>query len=274
GMPAVDSYKNDPVCKAVRQLVNAGVVVTVAAGNNGKNSAGQKVYGSIHSPGDEPSAITVGAANTFGTNARNDDGVTTYSSRGPTRGAWTDAAGVKHYDNLIKPDLVAPGNKLLYAEAENNLLVAQNPWLDGGVSPVDNRKMMYLNGTSMAAPCVAGAATLLLQLNPKLTPNMVKMILMYTAQPLSGYNMFEQGAGELNIEGAVRLAKLVRTDLLSTTLLGAPLLTTQTLPAQQPTVAGNTFKWSGGIILNQNYAQGTALITNYQKIYGQGVLMG
>src|SRR2546421_4618259 len=62
GTPAVDSYKNDPVCKAVRRLVDAGVVVVAAAGNNGKTATGQKVYGAIHSPGIEPSAITVGAS--------------------------------------------------------------------------------------------------------------------------------------------------------------------------------------------------------------------
>ena len=90
GMPAVDSYRFDPLCRAVRRLVDAGVVVVAAAGNNGKNGAGQKVYGQVHSPGDEPSAITVGASNTFGTDARSDDGVTTYSSRGPTRGHWID----------------------------------------------------------------------------------------------------------------------------------------------------------------------------------------
>src|SRR5205823_8173884 len=90
GTPAVDSYRNDPICRAVRNLVNSGVVVVVAAGNNGKNAAGEKVYGMIHCPGNEPSAITVGASNTFGTDARNDDGVTSYSSRGPTRSAWTD----------------------------------------------------------------------------------------------------------------------------------------------------------------------------------------
>jgi subtilisin family serine protease len=115
GAPAIDSYRNDPLCRAVRRLVDAGVVVVAAAGNNGKNGAGQKIYGQIHSPGDEPSAITVGASNTFGTNPRGDDTVTTFSSRGPTRGSWTGADGVKHYDNLVKPDLVAPGNKLVYA---------------------------------------------------------------------------------------------------------------------------------------------------------------
>src|SRR5260370_34694936 len=123
GTPAIDSYKNDPICRAVRSLVDSGVIVVAAAGNNGKNSAGQKVYGQIHCPGNEPSAITVGAANTYGTDSRTDDSVTSFSSRGPTRSFWTDAAGVKYYDNLIKPDLVAPGNKIVAAEARHNLLV-------------------------------------------------------------------------------------------------------------------------------------------------------
>ncbi|HYH87380.1 MAG TPA: S8 family serine peptidase, partial [Pyrinomonadaceae bacterium] len=150
GARAVDSYRNDPVCKAVRKLVDAGLVVTAAAGNDGKDSAGQKLYGHIHSPGDEPSAITVGAANTFGTDARSDDAVASYSSRGPTRGVWKDASGVRHYDNLIKPDIIAPGNKLVAAESAGNLLVTQHPELDAGVSGTDSRKMMYLSGTSMA----------------------------------------------------------------------------------------------------------------------------
>jgi len=85
GTAAVESYRDDPVCQAVRRLVDAGIVVVAAAGNNGKDAAGNKIYGAIHAPGDEPSAITVGATNTFGTDARSDDTVTTYSSRGPTR---------------------------------------------------------------------------------------------------------------------------------------------------------------------------------------------
>src|SRR5207247_9533164 len=214
-----------PSCGAVRRLVDAGNVVVAAAGNNGKNAEGQKVYGQIHSPGNEPSAITVGAANSYGTNQRSDDVITSYSSRGPTRSAWTDKWGVKHYGNSIKPDLVAPGNKLIGAEAVNNYLVTQNPFLDAGVSPVDARKMMFMSGTSMAAPVVAGAAALLLQANPTLTPNLIRVLLMYTAQPLARFNMLEQGAGEINIEGAVHIAHLIRTDLNSNTRRGVARFT-------------------------------------------------
>jgi serine protease AprX len=272
GAAAVDSYRNDPICRAVRRLVDAGVVVTAAAGNNGIDAQGRKIYGQIHSPGIEPSAITVGAANTYGTDARDDDTMTTYSSRGPTRGAWTDSAGLKHYDNLIKPDIAAPGNKIINAESPRNFLVIQHPELDAGVSSDPTRAMMRLSGTSMATPVVAGAAALLLQANPRLTPNLVKAILMYTAQPLAGYNSFEQGMGEVNIEGAVRLAQLVRTDLLNSNQFGAPLLNGPA-PATYTTIGGSTFTWSRGLLFGYTYGTGMPLITQYQNIYNRGVLM-
>ncbi len=275
GTAAVDSYKNDPLCKAVRRLVDAGVVVVAAAGNEGKDSNGQKIYGQIHSPGNEPSVITVGASNSYGTDSRGDDTVTTYSSRGPTRSYSTDSYGVKHYDNLIKPDVVAPGNRLVSVQAASNYLVTNNPSLDANVSGSTSREQMFLSGTSMSTPVVSGAAAMVIQANPSLTPNMVKMVLMYTAQPLPGYNMLEQGAGQINLEGAVRLAKLIRTDLTSTTALGAPLLcSTCSAPTPQTTIGGHTFGWAQGVILDQTYATGTQLITQYQKIYGLGVLLG
>ena len=97
----------------------------------------------------------------------------------------------------------------------------------------------------------------MLQANPSLTPNLVKALLTYTAQPLSGFNMFEQGAGQINIQGAVDLARLVRTDLTVATPLGDQLLTTNDLPAPETTIAGHTFTWSRGIILNHTYATGS-----------------
>ena len=283
GTAAIDSYENDPLCRAARALVDAGIVVVAAAGNEGKDSLGNKLYGQIHSPGNDPSVITVGAANTFGTDARTDDGVASYSSRGPTRSFWTDSHGVKHYENFIKPDLVAPGNKLIAAQAPANRLVAENPALDADVSGAPTKEQMFLSGTSMAAPVVAGAAALLKQANPSLTPNLVKVILMYTAQPLAGFNQFEQGAGQLNLEGAMRLAKLIRTDLGSATGVGEPLLCSNcAAPAPSTNIAGHTFQWGQGVVLDHTFATvgantkqfnntGLALNTRYYyRIYAYG----
>ena len=62
---------------------------------------------------------------------------------------------------------------------------------------------------------------------------------MYTAQPLAGFNMLEQGAGQMNTAGAVQLAELVRTDLSATTAVGSPLLTVSVPPAPQTTIANS-----------------------------------
>src|SRR5437588_8528934 len=167
-------------------------------------------------------------------------------------------------------DLVGPGNKIIEAQSPNNLLISQAPQLDANVSPVATREQMYLSGTSMASPIVAGAAALLLQANPTLTPNMVKALLMYTAQPLHGFNTFEQGAGELNVEGAMRLARLVRKDFGSSKPIGGSLLTSLTPPVPTTTIAGNTFTWSQGILLGHHFAKGLSLITKYQPVYAQG----
>ena len=269
GMPAIDSYKNDPICRAVRSLVNLGIVVVAAAGNDGKDASNAKMYGRIHSPGNEPSAITVGAVNTYGTDVRSDDGIATYSSRGPTRSYWTDTVGVKHYDNLIKPDLAAPGNKIIGDASPSNRLLTSNP----GLGMPGKTNVMRMSGTSVASPVVSGTAALLLEANPSLTPNLIKMILMYTAQPLAGFNMLEQGAGELNIEGAIRLAKLVRKDLSSSTQVGASLLTSSA-PTPQTTIAGQTFEWAKGVLFQYDWANGSDLITKYQAIYDLGVLLG
>jgi subtilisin family serine protease len=167
GTRAVESYKYDALCRAVRGLVNSGILVLAAAGNDGKDASGQKIYGAIHSPGNDPSAFTIGASNTFQTGARLDDGVATYSSRGPTRSYWLDEDGVAHHDNLLKPDLVAPGNKLVFAQAHNNLIVTLNPTLNqSALGTLPALRVMRMSGSSVATPIAAGAAALMLQLNP------------------------------------------------------------------------------------------------------------
>ena len=59
---STETYLTDPLCRAVRSAAAAGITVVVAAGNFGKNAAGAEVYGSISSPGNDPSVITVGSA--------------------------------------------------------------------------------------------------------------------------------------------------------------------------------------------------------------------
>src|SRR3984893_15116553 len=103
GRPVTASYQNDPLCQAVQRAWEAGMVVVVAAGNNGRdNSQGTNGYGTITAPGNSPYVITVGAMNTLGTLTSTDDKITSYSSKGPTA-----------IDHVVKPDLVAPGNHIL-----------------------------------------------------------------------------------------------------------------------------------------------------------------
>ena len=276
GTPAQDSYKNDPFCLAARRAVNAGIVVVASAGNYGKNSNGGKMYGAINSPGIEPSVITVGAANTYGTDSRQDDSVTTFSSRGPTRGYTTNILGLKVYDNLIKPDLVAPGNKIIAARAFSNsgtnVIVSQNPSLEVNPTANGNVKLMYMSGSSMSAPIVSGTAALMIQANPNLTPNLVKAILMYSAQPLAGFNTLEQGAGLVNVDGAVRLALLVKSNA-STLSNGAAMLNGAMPNPQSSVISGQTVKWGQGVVTNFGFLYGSSLMTKWQPMYGNGVLM-
>ncbi len=269
---AIDSYTNDPVNRKVQELTALGVLVIAAAGNEGKDSDGNKLYGHIHSPGNDPSVLTVGAVNTKDTDSRTDDLMATFSSHGPTRSFYTNSNGDKVFDNAIKPDVVAPGNKIISAKAKSSsYLVTHYPNLsDSSLDSTADDSMLYMSGTSMATPVVTGAAALLFQVNPNLTPQMVKMIFEYTAQPLNGYNMLEQGAGQLNIEGAVRLAKAYRTDINFNTSAtsGMSLLANGTaFPAVQTTLNGTTFAWAQGILTNYTLLKGQQLAGNFHPAY-------
>src|SRR5262249_28479201 len=134
-------------------------------GNFGKDIYGNPVYGGITSPGTEPSVITVGSVTTWGTPSRSDDVQASYSSKGPT------------IDNIIKPDIAAPGSLMISTMSPNNYLATLYPGLQVGNTPY-----MRLSGTSMAAPVVSGAVAMILSAVPGLTPNAVKSILMYTAE--------------------------------------------------------------------------------------------
>ncbi len=283
-----DSFLLDPLARAARSAVAAGIVVVASASNAGKNDAGAEVYGAISSPGIEPSVITVGAANPVATPIRSDDLMAGFSSRGPTRGSVPMPGGKRWFDNVLKPDLVAPGNRLLGAVANKknqaapsgNVLASLYPSLmqgaqAQGAAQVPNEELMQLSGTSVAAPAVAGAAAVLLQANPGLTPPLVKAILQYTAQPLRGANLLQQGAGQLNVEGAVRLAQALRRRHWRAEggrQPGRQPLAPGVLPVPSSTLNGEPFDWSriayagGGHLVS-----GDALFTNFQPIYDPGL---
>lgn len=138
GSPQIeDAFQDD-----VAALVAAGIYPVFAAGNSG-NSAG-----TIATPGAFPTAMAVGASDEFG------------------RLTWFSSAGPSNYTPRIKPELVAPGARVLSS-------------LPGGA-------YAFASGTSMAAPHVAGAAALLLSFDPGISPPILTNILTRTARPLNG----------------------------------------------------------------------------------------
>src|SRR4029453_7837528 len=136
GHPVAEPAVTDPLCIAVERAVKAGIVVVPSAGNYGLTSTGAPVLGGITSPGNAPAALTVGAIDTNGTADRSDDRVAAYSSRGPTR-----------FDLAVKPDVVAPGTRIVSLEANGSYLASTYPqWHVAGTG---NNGYFRLSGTSM-----------------------------------------------------------------------------------------------------------------------------
>src|SRR5215467_730524 len=124
GRPVFESYTLDPLCQAVEAAWKAGIVVVVAAGNNGRdNSQGTQGYATIQAPGNDPNVITVGATKDEGTPWRLDDTVASYSSKGPTL-----------IDHVAKPDIVAPGNRIVSLLAPGSTIPTNYPTLQVGPS--------------------------------------------------------------------------------------------------------------------------------------------
>jgi serine protease AprX len=200
GHPINEPAATDPLVQAVEAAVRAGIIVVTSAGNNGTNpETGEVGYAGINSPGNAPSAITVGALKTQNTVTRSDDRVADYSSRGPT---W--------YDGFAKPDLVAPGHALVSNAAGRKSTLIKKKYRSLQVK-LDGELFLKLSGSSMATAVTTGVAALVLEANrnahtvlatscvttddvigwnlsycapaaaPPLTPNAVKMILQYTA---------------------------------------------------------------------------------------------
>jgi serine protease AprX len=178
GQPVSESHATDPLCLAVEAAWNSGIVVVVAAGNLGRyNYSVQQGYGTIASPGNHPSVITVGATNTGRTSSTADGVVASYSSKRPTA-----------VDQVLKPDLVAPGNLIASVRDGGHIFCSypsnEVPFAAYMVPGLSQSGYRYyrMSGTSMAAPMVSGAAALLIAKEPSLTPDQVKARLMRTAR--------------------------------------------------------------------------------------------
>jgi len=179
---ATRSYKDDPWAQAAQKAVDAGLIVVVAAGNDGPSE------GSVSTPGTHPDVITVGALDDRRTLDRGDDTVADFSSRGPTS-----------IDGLTKPDLLAPGVSIFGP-------LAPGATLDVPELPHIGTDYFAISGTSMATPMVAGLAAILKQANPDLTHHQIKEILVKTADLYLPEEPNVQGAGLLDAAEALEVA--------------------------------------------------------------------
>jgi serine protease AprX len=204
GHPVAEPAATDPLCLAVERAVRAGIVVVASAGNYGTTSTGAPILGGITSPGNSPTALTVGALDTAGTVDRSDDTVAPYSSRGPTR-----------FDFAVKPDVVAPGARIVSLEAAGSYLAKTFPqWHIAGTG---NNAYMRLSGTSMSTAVVSGGVALLLSAEPGLTPAQVKTVVQSGARFIPSEGLIGAGAGSVDFAQSLTIAQQgLVTSLLTT----------------------------------------------------------
>ena len=230
GHPILEPADSDPLVQAVEAAVRAGIVVVVSAGNYGYDRETLKVgYAGISWPGNAPSAITVGALDTLMTDARVDDTVAGYSSRGPT---W--------YDALAKPDIVAPGSSLVSTTGADSSILLENPQLEVEQTSISGTPYLKLSGTSMATAVTSGVVASMLGASRStfgettLSPNAVKAILQYSALPLPDHDALTQGAGGLNADGALALAASIDpTAAIEDWWLVSPVLETSDIGGEE-----------------------------------------
>jgi serine protease AprX len=192
-----------PLCVEVDRLVRSGVVVVVAAGNTGYGFAQSTFRGTvaagmgltINDPGNAELAITVGATHREMPHLY---GVSYFSSKGPTG------------DGRPKPDLVAPGEKILSCAAgsqkQKTLAQASAGHVDEAAPP-PGADCLYVedSGTSMAAPHVSGVVAAFLSIRREFVgrPEEVKRIFTSSATDLNRDRYF-QGRGLVDLMRAIQ----------------------------------------------------------------------
>lgn len=193
--PEMFACGQSPICAEVNRLVQSGVVVVAAAGNTGFGTVAASVRSTkvglsntINDPGNAEFAITVGATHR---DSPYTYGVSYFSSKGPTG------------DGRVKPDLVAPGERITSCGAGKRLKKAT----DSALLPANDGSAYYMedSGTSMAAPHVSGAIAAFLSIRREFIgkPLDVKRIFLSTASPLGRERYFE-GHGLIDLIRAIQ----------------------------------------------------------------------
>jgi serine protease AprX len=177
GTDSAQSYLVDPLAYAAEVAWRKGIVVVVSAGNRDFGDA------RLNDPAYDPYVLAVGANDGKGTYEVSDDVVPTWSAHG---------------DGIRNPDLVAPGKSLVSLRVPNSHIDLTHP--EGRVAD----RFFRGSGTSQAAAVVSGAAALLLQQRPELTPDQVKYILTSSASRIPTADPLAQGSGTLNLRNAFR----------------------------------------------------------------------
>lgn len=175
GTDGMQSASIDPLAHAVEVAWRKGIVVVVGGGNDGNTRT------VLTNPATDPFVLAVGAVDLAGTPSALDDVVAPFSSR--------TASG-------RTVDVVAPGVSLLGLRNPGSTIDRDHP---GAV--VDGRYFRG-SGTSQAAAVTSGAAALLLDARPTLSPDAVKRVLRVSATPLVGQDGRATGAGRINVLAA------------------------------------------------------------------------
>lgn len=271
GHAVYESYATDPLCQEVEAAWNAGIVVVVAAGNYGRVTNNENIflnnsgygtnYGSVCSPGNDPDVITVGAMK-LGQNPsdRNEDSIASYSSRGPTMG-----------DDILKPDITAFGNLVVSCYDPNGTLdqqystnVVPPSQFGGSGSP----EYFILSGTSMSTPVVAGAAALMLENSPNISPATVKLRMMLSADKW-GTDPFTYGTGYLDIPAALscQANALVPMTSPQVTKLSNGLVGIVTPDGSNEADWGNSALW-GGRVMSKSTIMGSGTVDGQSALWG------
>jgi serine protease AprX len=180
GTRSLQSYELDPLAHAVENAWRAGIVVVVAAGNDGLDVQ------TLTMPAMDPYVLAVGAVDHRGTGDPQDDVVAAFTNAG---------------NDGRRPDLLAPGKSLVSLRVPGSVADLEHP--EGMVTGDADERLFRGSGTSQAAAVVSGAVALILQDRPELTPDQVKAILESTATPLKLNPDPAMGAGVLDIQRAI-----------------------------------------------------------------------